>query len=64
METTKLICRECRDGEITADANYRVKGTRTLENSRKIPYSGTVCDMHLESIQADNTDLYVITKLK
>ena len=60
---TKNLCRECRDGEITANADYKVKGVRTLDTGRKVPYKGSVCATHLESIQSEDTELTEIVPI-
>lgn len=64
MKTKVSMCRECRDSEKEVPADVRVKGMRTLENGRKVPYSGTLCDEHLEYIQGDDTEISEIIPLK
>ena len=62
MEKKVKLCRECRDGETEAEATHTVIGVRTLDNGRKVPYRGAVCDLHLESI-CDNTELTTIERV-
>lgn len=50
-------CRECRDGDVDAPATVTVKGVRTLDDGRKVPYQGSLCDEHLEYIQGDDTEI-------
>lgn len=57
-------CRECRDGEIEAEADYSVKGMRELDSGRKVPYKGNICEEHLDYIQENDTELTHIEKLK
>lgn len=58
------MCRECRDAERHTPATVIVQGVRTLENGRKVPYSGPLCDDHCEFVQHDDTEIRTITPLE
>lgn len=57
------LCRECKDAETNENASVHVTGVRTLDNGKKIPYKGYVCDSHLEYIQENDTEIKSINPI-